>query len=71
MQQLEYEWDPEKAARVARDHGITFDEARTVFEDPLAATRPDSQHSHDESRDVTIGVTDHGRTVVVAHTRRA
>jgi uncharacterized DUF497 family protein len=70
LQELEYEWDPEKAAQVARDHGVTFDEARSVFEDPFAATRSDPEHSRVEPRDVTIGVTHQGRTVVVAHTRR-
>lgn len=52
---LEFEWDPEKAEQVARDHGVTFDEARTIFLDPLAATIYDEDHSDDEDRWVTIG----------------
>ncbi|MEO8510740.1 MAG: BrnT family toxin [Chloroflexota bacterium] len=70
MNELELEWDPEKAARVAREHGVTFDEASTVFLDPLAATSHDKQHSDCEDRYVTIGTTSAARLVVVAHTDR-
>ena len=40
-----YEWDPEKAERNVRDHGVSFEEAATVFLDPLAMTYPDPDHS--------------------------
>lgn len=67
---LEFEWDPDKAEQVARDHGVTFDEARTVFFDPLAATDYDEEHSIEEDRWITIGTSDEERLLVVAHTER-
>ena len=50
-----FEWDPAKADANERKHGVTFDEASTVFGDPLARTRPDPVHSQDEERWVTLG----------------
>jgi uncharacterized DUF497 family protein len=46
-----YEWDPEKAKRSLRDHGVSFEEAATVFLDPLAMTYPDPDHSNEEDRE--------------------
>jgi uncharacterized protein len=68
--ELEFEWDPDKAAEVEREHGITFDEALTIFLDPLAATMYDEAHSQHEERYVTIGTTHQEKVVVVAHTDR-
>jgi uncharacterized protein len=62
-----YEWDPSKAAANERKHRISFDEARTVFLDPLAETFDDPDHSIDERRFVTMGATSRQRVVVVAH----
>jgi uncharacterized DUF497 family protein len=70
VEELEFEWDPDKARAVEVDHGISFTEAATVFADPLAATIFDQTHSHSEDRFVTIGRTAADRIVVVAHTPR-
>lgn len=68
--QLLFTWDPEKAEQNARKHGISFDEARSVFGDPLAATFPDPDHSEVENRELTIGYSTTGRMLVVSHTQR-
>lgn len=67
---LEFEWDPEKAARNLRKHRVSFREAAMVFGDVLASTYDDSLHSQGEQRYVTIGLSDQGRVLVVAHTTR-
>lgn len=67
---LEFEWDPKKAARNIRKHHVSFREAAMVFGDVLAFTYDDSLHSQGEQRYVTIGMSDQGRVVVVAHTTR-
>ena len=51
-----YEWDPDKAADNERKHGVSFDEAKTVFLDPFAETFNDPDHSVDERRFMTIGL---------------
>ncbi len=51
-----FEFDPAKAASNRKKHSVTFHEAMTVFEDPLAATLPDEEHSHSEDRFITIGI---------------
>jgi uncharacterized DUF497 family protein len=50
-----YEWDPAKAADNERKHGVSFDEAKTVFLDPFAETFDHPDHSADERRFITIG----------------
>lgn len=67
---LEFEWDPKKAASNLRKHRISFREAAMVFSDTLARTYDDSAHSHGEERCVTIGMSDKGRVLVVAHATR-
>lgn len=67
---LDFEWDPDKAETNERKHGVTFDEASTVFGDPLARTRPDPLHSTHEERWVTLGLSDNRRLLVVVHTDR-
>ena len=52
---LEFEWDEDKAASNLRKHGVSFDEASTVFADPLAAIFDDEEHSQDEIREIAIG----------------
>ena len=67
---MKFEWDPKKAAQNLRKHAVSFEEAVTVFGDPLAGTIPDSTHSTGEVRFVTIGMTPAQRLIVVAHTDR-
>jgi uncharacterized protein len=52
---MKFEWDPEKAAVNLKKHGVTFQEAATVFGDPLAITFSDPDHSGGEERDLTFG----------------
>ena len=65
---MKFEWDPSKAQENLLNHGISFEEATTVFGDPLAGTIPDPDHSEGEARLLTIGLTANGRLVVVSHT---
>ena len=64
------EWDAAKARKNMAKHQVSFGEASTVFGDPLALTIPDSAHSDQEERFVTLGVTANFKTVVVAHVDR-
>ena len=65
---IKFEWDPRKARRNLRKHGIDFTEASTVFADTLSITIPDPDHSEDEERWVTIGLSTRERLLVVIHT---
>ncbi len=65
---MQFEWDPKKARLNLRKHGITFDEAATVFLDDLSLTGYDPDHSNDEDRFVTFGISNSGRLLTVAHT---
>ncbi len=65
-----FEWDDAKAASNFSKHGVTFGEAATVFDDPLSITYDDPDHSDDEERFLTIGVSAAGRVVIVSHTDR-
>ena len=67
---MNFEWDPEKAARNLAKHGVSFEEAATVFGDPLSTTYYDPAHSVGESRYVTVGISRSGRLLIVAHTDR-
>ena len=64
------EWDPVKARTNRRKHGITFEEAATVFNDPLSSTILDPSYSEIEERFVIIGQSIQGRLLVVVHTDR-
>lgn len=64
-----FEWNERKPARM-RKHGVTFREAATVFGDPLAITFADPDHSIDEQRYLTFGVSRFSRLVVVSHVDR-
>lgn len=68
---MKFEWDPRKAALNLQNHGVSFEDAASVVGDPFAATIPDPEHSTDEARFVTIGVTPAQRLLVVVHTDRA
>jgi uncharacterized protein len=67
---MEFEWDPRKAAANARKHDVTFQDASTVFGDPLAITFEDPDHSVGEKRYITFGLSKQKRHVVVSHTER-
>ena len=67
---MRFEWDHRKAARNLRQHGVSFEEAATVFRDPLSVMGADPDHSVDEERFVTFGVSAAGRYLVVATTDR-
>jgi len=60
-------WDPDKSAANLDKHGIDFQDAATVFIDPLSATFPSEDHSESESRFLTIGESTKGQLLVVAH----
>jgi len=64
---VRFEWNARKAAANLRKHGVSFDEAASVFFDPLSATGDDPNHSLDERRFVTFGMSSSGRLLVVAH----
>lgn len=64
---MRFEWDGGKAAANLKKHRVAFDEAVTVFYDPLAATFGDPDHSDDESRLITIGYSSRGRLLIVSH----
>lgn len=65
-----FEWDPKKAESNARKHGVTFDEASTVFGDPLGLLMPDPDHSLNEERYLVLGMSNQQRLLVVAFAER-
>jgi uncharacterized DUF497 family protein len=67
---MEFEWDRGKGRSNLSKHGVSFQEAATVFGDPLALEFPDPDHSDDEDRFLTFGCSTNGRFVVVAHADR-
>jgi uncharacterized DUF497 family protein len=67
---LTFEWDEQKAQLNQRKHSITFEEALTIFDDPLAITFEDKLHSNQEARFLTIGYSNLGRLLVVVATYR-
>jgi uncharacterized protein len=67
---MRFEWDPKKAAANLKKHGVAFQEAATVFGDPLAITFQDPDHSEDEARQLTFGLSLRKRLIVVSHTQR-
>ena len=67
---MDFEWNPEKARRNQRLHGVSFPEAAEVFGDELSSTVVDPDHSEGEIRYLTFGQTRSGRHIVVAYTER-
>ncbi len=64
------EWDPVKAETNLKKHQVSFEEASTVFDDPLFITFLDVAHSVDEERYITIGLSKTNRLLLIAHTER-
>lgn len=67
---LKFEWDPDKARTNRAKHRVSFEEASTVFDDPLFITFLDIEHSQDEERYITLGVSTDQRLLMIAHTER-
>ena len=67
---LNFEWDEEKSEANIRKHDISFEEAKTVFNDPLAMTISDPEHSSQEDRYIDMGMSSRGRVIVVWYTER-
>ena len=68
MVNYNFEWDPNKARSNQNKHGVCFEEAATVFRDPQALSIFDDEHSSNEDRWITIGISNVGRLVVICHT---
>lgn len=67
---MDYEWDQEKAASNLEKHGVAFEEAATVFDDPLYIDFYDPDHSIDEHRYLIIGRSTADRLLIVSYTER-
>jgi uncharacterized DUF497 family protein len=67
---MEFEWDNNKVITNLQKHGVSFAEAATVFGDPLSITFPDPDHSINENRFVTIGLSTAGKIIILSHTDR-
>jgi uncharacterized DUF497 family protein len=70
VRELRFEWDERKAVTNRRKHGVSFEEARTVFLDENALQIPDPDHSEEEDRFVMLGISNHLRVLVVCHCYR-
>ncbi len=68
---LEFEWDEDKAASNKKKHHISFEEAATVFADPLGVIFEDEVHSTEEQREILIGHSEKNRLLLVSFTERA
>ncbi len=64
---MRFEWDKSNAAGNLTKHGVSFEEAATVFGDPLSDTFDDPDHSAEERRFVIIGTSGKGRMLIVSH----
>jgi len=67
---LNFEWDVSKARTNVKRHHVTFEEGKTVFDDPFAVTIPDPDHSIEEERYIDIGMSAKERLLVVVYTER-
>jgi uncharacterized DUF497 family protein len=67
---IRFEWDPKKATSNEKKHGVSFEEARTVFFDENAKLIDDPDHSEDEDRFVLLGISSTLRVMVVCHCYR-
>ena len=64
---LKFKWNPNKAKKNIEKHGVSFDEAATVFSDPLSMTYDDPDHSYDENRYIIIGLSILDKLLFVSH----
>ena len=67
---MKFEWDPRKARENVRNHGVSFEEAITVFSDWESITIPDPDHSVGEERWIILGISKRDNLLVVVHTER-
>lgn len=67
---MHFEWDPKKAASNQHKHGVTFEEASSALRDLFSATAHDPDHSDNEERFITLGISTQGRLLMVSHTDR-
>jgi uncharacterized DUF497 family protein len=70
MQDSGFEWDDEKAKKNFKKHGVSFEEGATIFNDPAIATISDPDHSTDEERYISIGLSVIRRLLTIIHTER-
>lgn len=68
--QFTFEWDEEKARENFKKHKVSFEEAKTIFNDPFSTTIPDPQHSIGENHYIDIGFSSNNRTLIVVYTER-
>lgn len=68
---VRFEWDPRKAAHNSAKHGVSFEEAKTVFDDDLFLVFSDPDHSLEEQRFLIVGRSRQARLLVVVYTERA
>lgn len=67
---MEFEWDRGKATSNLSKHGVSFEEAKTVFDDPLYIDFYDPDHSESEERYLIVGESNQGRLLIVSYTER-
>jgi uncharacterized protein len=67
---MRFEWNESKAARNGSKHGVSFEEAKTVFDNPLYVDFYDPDHSEDEERYLIVGESNQGRLLIVSYTER-
>jgi len=70
MENSEFQWDEEKAKSNLKKHGVSFEEGATIFNDPMIATILDPDHSKDEERFISIGMSVIRRLLTVIHMYR-
>ncbi len=66
----QFEWDDDKARSNEQKHGVTFQEASTVMDDPLAVIFDDPEHSDEELREIIVGYSNRSRLLMVSFTQR-
>jgi len=62
---MDFEWNPQKAEINSKKHGVSFEEASSVFGDTLSVTYPDPKHSISEERFIMIGLSDKQRVLII------
>jgi uncharacterized DUF497 family protein len=67
---MKYEWDENKAIKNLAKHGVSFAEAKTIFDDPMYVDFYDLDHSEDEERYLIVGESNRGRLLIVSYTER-